>query len=38
MESSVRFFNKSFRVPWSDLASVVLVADVGWSRSFSPSA
>ena len=33
MESSVRFFNKSFRVPWSDLASVVLVADVGWSCS-----
>ena len=35
MESSVRFANKVSRVPWSDLASVVLVADVSWSCSFT---
>ena len=35
MELRVSFSNKACRLPWSDLASVVLVADVGWSCSFT---
>ena len=38
IELGVSFANKAFRVPWSDLASVVLVADVGCSCSFTSPA